>query len=76
MRDSPEVQRCYQVTGLSDMVMFVCTGSMEWKSTETLPASGLNEAKLSAFKELEPIAQFKATAELGEFLKSRFSQSF
>lgn len=29
MRDSPEVQRYYQVTGPSDMVMFVCTGSME-----------------------------------------------
>ena len=30
----------------------------------------------SAFKELEPIPQFKATAKLGEFLESRFSQSF
>jgi hypothetical protein len=30
----------------------------------------------SAFKELEPIPQFKATAKLGEFLETRFSQSF
>jgi hypothetical protein len=30
----------------------------------------------SAFKELEPIPQFKATAKRGEFLESRFSQSF
>ena len=30
----------------------------------------------SAFKELEPIPQFKATAKLGEFLETRFSQPF
>jgi hypothetical protein len=30
----------------------------------------------NAFKELEPIPQFRATAKLGEFLESRFSQSF
>ena len=30
----------------------------------------------SAFKELEPIPQFKATAKLGGFLETRFSQSF
>ena len=30
----------------------------------------------SAFKELEPIPQFKATAQLGEFLGAQFSQSF
>ena len=30
----------------------------------------------SAFKELDPIPQFRATAKLGEFLESRFSQSF
>lgn len=29
MRDLPNVQQCYQVTGPSDMVMVVCTGSME-----------------------------------------------
>jgi hypothetical protein len=31
---------------------------------------------LDHFKELEPIPQFKATAQLGEFLECRFSQSF
>ena len=30
----------------------------------------------SAFKALEPIPQFKATAKLGEFQETRFSQSF
>lgn len=36
----------------------------------------LSNAFTSAFKELEPIPQFKATAKLGEFLDSRFSQAF
>ena len=36
----------------------------------------LSNAFTSAFKELEPISQFKATAKLGEFLEARFSQSF
>jgi hypothetical protein len=36
----------------------------------------LSNAFTSAFKELEPIPQFKATAKLGEFLAARFSQSF
>jgi hypothetical protein len=36
----------------------------------------LANAFTSAFKELDPIAQFKATAKLGEFLEARFSQSF
>jgi hypothetical protein len=30
----------------------------------------------SAFKELDAIPQFKATAKLGEFLETRFSKSF
>lgn len=34
----------------------------------------LSNAFTSAFKELEPIPQFKATAKLGEFLEDRFSQ--
>jgi hypothetical protein len=37
--------------------------------------SGVN-AFISAFKELDPIVQFRATAKLGEFLEARFSQSF
>ena len=36
----------------------------------------LSNAFTSAFKELEPVPQFKATAKLGEFLETRFSQSF
>jgi hypothetical protein len=36
----------------------------------------LSNASTSAFNELEPIPQFKATAKLGEFLEARFSQSF
>jgi hypothetical protein len=36
----------------------------------------LSNAFTSDFKELDPIPQFKATAKLGEFLESRFSQSF
>jgi hypothetical protein len=36
----------------------------------------LANAFTSAFKELDPIAQFKATAKLAEFLEARFSQSF
>jgi hypothetical protein len=37
---------------------------------------GFYLAFTSAFKELEPIPQFKATAKLGEFLEARFSGSF
>lgn len=36
----------------------------------------LSNAFISAFKELDPIPQFKATAKLGEFLEAQFSQSF
>jgi hypothetical protein len=36
----------------------------------------LSNAFTSAFQELDPIPQFKATPELGEFLEARFSQSF
>ena len=36
----------------------------------------LSNAFTSAFKGLDPIPQFKATAKLGEFLEGRFSQSF
>ena len=35
----------------------------------------LSNAFTSAFKELEPIAQFKVTAKLGAYLEARFSQS-
>jgi hypothetical protein len=36
----------------------------------------LSNAFASAFRELEPILQFKATAKLGEFPEARFSQGF
>ena len=36
----------------------------------------LSNAFTSAFKELDPIPQFRATAKLGDFLEPRFSQSF
>jgi len=36
----------------------------------------LSNAFTSAFNELDPIPQFRATAKLGEFLEARFSQSF
>jgi hypothetical protein len=36
----------------------------------------LSNAFTSAFKELEPIPQFRATAKLGEFLEARFPQAF
>ena len=36
----------------------------------------LSNAFTSAFKELDPIPQFEATAKLGEFLEARLSQSF
>ncbi len=36
----------------------------------------LSNAFTSAFKELDPIPQFKATAKLGEFLEAQFSHSF
>jgi hypothetical protein len=36
----------------------------------------LSNAFTSALKELDPIPQFRATAKLGEFLETRFSQSF
>jgi ferredoxin len=36
----------------------------------------LSNAFPSAFKELDPIPQLRATVELGEFLEARFSRSF
>jgi hypothetical protein len=45
------------------------------KQVEAMAALGVNRCD-GAFKELEPIPQFKATAKLGEFLEGYFSQSF
>jgi hypothetical protein len=36
----------------------------------------LSNAFTSAFKELEPVPQFRATAKLGEYLDARFSRTF
>jgi hypothetical protein len=36
----------------------------------------LSNAFTSAFKELEPVPQFRATAKLGEYLDARFSRRF
>ena len=36
----------------------------------------LSNAFTSAFKELDHVPQFKATTKLGEFLETRFCQSF
>jgi len=36
----------------------------------------LSNAFTSAFKELEPIPQFRATAKLGEYLDARFTRAF
>ena len=50
----------------------------ELKYEEVRPRTiwSLSNSFTSAFEELEPIPQFKATARLGEFLETRFSQSF
>jgi hypothetical protein len=50
----------------------------EPKNEEFQPRTiwSLSNAFTSAFKDLEPISQFKATAKLGEFLEAQFSQSF
>jgi len=36
----------------------------------------LSNAFTSAFKELEPVPQFRATAKLGQYLEARFSRTF
>ncbi len=48
----------------------------KYEEFKTRTIWSLSNAFTSAFKELEPIPQFKATAKLGEFLEARFSQSF
>jgi hypothetical protein len=48
----------------------------KYEEFKTRTIWSLSNAFTSAFKELEPIPQFKATAKLGEFLETRFSPSF
>lgn len=48
----------------------------EYEEFRSRTTWSLSNAFTSAFKGLEPIPQFGATAKLGEFLENRFSQSF
>ena len=48
----------------------------EYEEFQSRTIWSLSNAFTSAFKELEAIPQFRATAKLGEFLEARFSQSF
>jgi hypothetical protein len=52
------------------------TSSRSMRSSVHGQSGDSPNAFTSAFKELEPVPQFKATAKLGEFLETRFSQSF
>ena len=47
----------------------------EYEEFRSRTIRSLSNAFTSAFKELDPIPQFKATAKLGEFLEARFSQA-
>jgi hypothetical protein len=53
-----------------------CTSSQRYEEFRSRTIWSLSNAFTSAFKELDPIPQFRATAKLGEFLEARFSQSF
>jgi hypothetical protein len=49
---------------------------LEYEEFRSRTIWSLSNAFTSAFKELEPIPQFKATTKLGEFLEARSAQSF
>ena len=49
---------------------------LKFEESRSRAICSLSNAFTSAFKELDPIPQFKATAKLGEFLEARSSQSF
>ena len=53
-----------------------CTSSPGTRNSGGVQFGASRTRSTSAFKELDPIPQFKATAKLGEFLESRLSQSF
>ncbi len=57
---------------------FLQIGGNEPKYDEFRPRTmwSLSNAFTSAFKELEPVPQFRATARLGEYLDARFSRKF
>lgn len=48
----------------------------KYEEFRSRPIWSLSNAFTSAFKQLDPIPQFKTTARLGELLESRFWQSF
>ena len=54
----------------------ISTSSRSTRNSDLATIWSLSNAFTSAFKELEPIPQFRATAKLGEFLEARFSQAF
>ena len=53
-----------------------CTSSRRTRNSGRERSGVSPTAFASAFKELEPIPQFKAAANLGEFPEARFSQAF
>ena len=57
---------------------FLQIGGNEPQYEEFRPRTlwSLSNAFTSAFKELDPIPQFKATAKLGAFLEERFARKF
>jgi hypothetical protein len=54
----------------------ICTSNRSMKNSGRGRSGVCRMRFTSAFKEFDPITQFKATAKLGEFLEARFSQSF
>jgi hypothetical protein len=54
----------------------ICILEPKYEEFRSRTIWSLSNAFTSAFKELNPVSQFKATAKLGEFLEARFSQSF
>ena len=57
---------------------FLPIGGNDPKYDEFRPRTmwSLSNAFTSAFKELEPVPQFRATAKLGQYLDARFSRRF
>jgi len=63
----------------SDLIsFFLQIGGNEPQYDEFKPRTvwSLSNAFTSAFKDLDPIPRFRATAKLGGFLEARFKQSF
>ena len=60
------------------IALFLQIGGNEPQYEEFRPRTlwSLSNAFTSAFKELDPIPQFKATAKLGAFLEERLARKF